>query len=608
MGVYDRIQSTVKGIHEPFRRFVNTLFLLLALFAASSAWAQTHAIILTEEERAWLSEHQQIIVGGEMDWGPFDFVDESDNYAGLANDYLKVISKRLGIEFKVVTGYSWYELLDLARQKKIDLLPAIYHSAERETYLHFTDSYARVTDFIFIRNETEGITAMDDLRGRTVSVVKGYTIESLLRDQYPDIRLITSPDVKGALRKIVTHDADAFIGDITSTSYNIRRYSIVGIKAISATPFYEPTVHMAARHDWPILRDILQKALDSITPEEHNTIKERWFFGYGRHKSPLRLTNEEKNWLDEHPVIRLGNSVDWPPIGFTNKNGVYSGIAADYMKTIEEMLGIRIQPSMLKSWKSTVDAARAGKVDILGSVVSTPQREEYLTFTTPYLSYPLGIITRENISYISDVKALENRPVGVNAGSATHDLLLNNYPGLNLRPMKNTKAGLMAVAGGETFAYISDMLTSSNVMANEGLTSLKISGELPFRYDISIGIRKEQPLLASIIQKALDAIPAERHNAIQRKWTSVTFEHDHDYTLLWEILASVAIILAVFFYWNRRLTSEVDQRKQAEKEQIFNNALLDRIHHAQSRYIKEGDVHLLFEELLYDILALTESE
>lgn len=68
----------------------------------------------------------------------------------------------------------------------------------------------------------------------------------------------------------------------------------------------------------------------------------------------------------------------------------------------------------------------------------------------------------------------------------------------------------------------------------------------------------------SAIQKALDAISEEEHADIYRKWFSVTVEHKFDYSLLWKILAAVAVVLALFFYWNRRLSREVIARQRTE--------------------------------------------
>ena len=65
--------------------------------------SNTSDIELTPEEQIWLDAHPKIVVGGETDWAPFDFVDETGQYAGVANDYLKAIGEKLGIEVQIVS-------------------------------------------------------------------------------------------------------------------------------------------------------------------------------------------------------------------------------------------------------------------------------------------------------------------------------------------------------------------------------------------------------------------------------------------------------------------------------------------------------------------------
>ena len=69
---------------------------------SSDVIASHQELNLTQEERDWLASHKKVIVGGEVDWAPFDFVDESGRYQGIANEYLKVIGKKLGVEVEMV--------------------------------------------------------------------------------------------------------------------------------------------------------------------------------------------------------------------------------------------------------------------------------------------------------------------------------------------------------------------------------------------------------------------------------------------------------------------------------------------------------------------------
>ena len=225
--------------------FATFLILMVAMTAPVGAVSEAEKIAFTDAEKEWLATHSKIVVGGETDWAPFDFVDETGKYAGIANDYLKVIGEKLGIEVEIITGPSWDELLSMMRRKEIDVLPAIYHSKEREAFVHFTTPYIKITEFIFSRSDNETISSFADLKDKTTVVVKGYTIEAELRTNYPEYNLVTAPTIQDALKKVVSGEADAFIGDIISTSYNIKELSLIGIKPIASVPFKGPYGHLA---------------------------------------------------------------------------------------------------------------------------------------------------------------------------------------------------------------------------------------------------------------------------------------------------------------------------------------------------------------------------
>ncbi len=55
----------------------------------------------------------------------------------------------------------------------------------------------------------------------------------------------------------------------------------------------------------------------------------------------LRLTNLEKEWLAKHPSVLLGVDPSFEPYEFINKEGVYSGISADYIAIIADVLGLK---------------------------------------------------------------------------------------------------------------------------------------------------------------------------------------------------------------------------------------------------------------------------
>ena len=156
------------------------IFLYL-LFFHSITYA---TIEFTPKEKEFIKNHGTIIVGGELDWAPFDFVNKDGEYQGITNDYLNSISKKSGLDFKVITGFTWNELVEMFKNREIDILPAVYYSAEREEIGTYTNSYYSVRDYFFVRNNSK-IKSFNDLNGKVLAIPKGYTIISRIQKAYP---------------------------------------------------------------------------------------------------------------------------------------------------------------------------------------------------------------------------------------------------------------------------------------------------------------------------------------------------------------------------------------------------------------------------------------
>ncbi len=252
------------------------IILLLLIFYAGQPTMLAASIQLSTEEEAWLAAHPKIVFGGEMDWMPFDFVDDQGNYSGIAKDYINIIEERLGVEIEVVTGHTWNELLNMLASREIDALPAVYHSSEREVYANFTQDYLTVTDFVYRRSGDPSIQTFNDLRTKTIAVVKGFTVEGFLQTNHPEYEILANEDIKNALTAVITGRADAFIGDILSTSYAIQLNSLTGLTPIVPVLELQSDVHMAVRKDWPILVSLINKVLNTVSEAEHNDFIQNW--------------------------------------------------------------------------------------------------------------------------------------------------------------------------------------------------------------------------------------------------------------------------------------------------------------------------------------------
>ena len=296
------------------------------------------------------------------------------------------------------------------------------------------------------------------------------------------------------------------------------------------------------------------------------------------HPERLVLTAKEKAWLSDHPVIRLGVDPAWPPVEFIAENGTVSGITSGYLKAISEKLGIRIDVERRRTWEEVERGMQVHTIDMATAMMNTPQRRSYALFTRPYLILPVVIVGGRSFKYVGDLSALKGKRVAVARSYATEAMLKRDFPEIELVGADTTAEALRQVAFGKADATVGALAVVSYLIAEEGLTNLRIVGQTPYNFEIAIGVRSDWPELRNLMQKALDSIGEQEREAIYHRWVPTVYEHEVDYALLWKILAVIAVIAVLFGYKYVRLDNLVKKRTRELEE--LNATLNERIGHA----------------------------
>jgi two-component system, NarL family, sensor histidine kinase EvgS len=284
----------------------------------------------------------------------------------------------------------------------------------------------------------------------------------------------------------------------------------------------------------------------------------------GQTQEPV-LTPAEKAWLAKHPNIRLAVDIDWAPFEFVDDEKKYRGMAADYIRLVEKRLKINLKVDKERPWPKMVEAVKNRELDAFSLVVRTPQRDEFVNFTKPYISFPMVIVTLENEPFIDGMNALRKHSVAVVKSYASHDLLAKIHPELNLNLVKNVQKGLEAVSNGQSYAFIGNLAVASQIIRKSGISNLQISGQTPYRFELSMAVRKDWPELVPILQKALDSVSPEEREEIYNRWITVKFQQEVDYRIILATIGVGLLIISIILIWNRRLKAEIKRRFAVEE-------------------------------------------
>jgi diguanylate cyclase (GGDEF)-like protein/PAS domain S-box-containing protein len=284
----------------------------------------------------------------------------------------------------------------------------------------------------------------------------------------------------------------------------------------------------------------------------------------------LELTTEERAWLTLHPELRLGVDRDWPPYEFIDNDEQYRGLAADYVRLIEERLAISLRPAPAQNWSAVLADARTGKVQLLPSLMATPEREQYLTFTRPYIDFPIVILTHEQGPQPRELRELQGLRVAVVDSYATHELLRDKHPELRLWPRPSVAAALQALASGEADAMVGDLASGVWHLRQLKLDGIVISGQTPYRYQLAMAVPKDQAILAGILDKLLAELTPGEIADIQQRWGGELLDQRSFWrsVLLFGLPGLLAALLIIFSILriNHRLRSEMHSRALLEGE------------------------------------------
>ena len=265
-----------------FRYVCLALFLLLGnLFgAATGHTAQSPSgdlpkLNLTNAEIKFIEEHPVIHLGVDPEFIPYEFFDSDGVYKGIAADYIDLISQKTGLKFDIARGLTWSEAYENAVERKLDALPCVSKTPQRQRYFLFSDAYISFQRVLFVNKDNTDIHSLDDLSGKTAAVQRNSSHHSFLSD-YGQIKLSLYTYVEDALRAVSNGTESAFVGNLATSNYLIKSLGITNLKYIPIKAEEPQFLYFAIRNDWPELVGIINKALGSLVEESKIEIRNRW--------------------------------------------------------------------------------------------------------------------------------------------------------------------------------------------------------------------------------------------------------------------------------------------------------------------------------------------
>ena len=129
----------------------------------------------------------------------------------------------------------------------------------------------------------------------------------------------------------------------------------------------------------------------------------------------------------EDKTLIVGFDAEYPPYGYMDEDGEYTGFDLELAKAVCDMEGWTLEKKPI-NWDSKDMELNSGAIDCIWNGFTMNGREDDYTWSVPYVDNSQVIVIPED-SDIADLAGLAGKTVGVQAASAALDLLQSEEDG-----------------------------------------------------------------------------------------------------------------------------------------------------------------------------------
>ncbi len=232
---------------------------------------------LTEQETLWLKDHNVVKFGITKSWPPIEFVDKYGEFKGTNPDLFQLLAQRLNIRI----DYNAYDNFEALYQGllagEIDVIGSIKATDARKDQVLFTDSYWSMPWVIVHPRELGKQLKLDSFNGRTLAISKGYYLVSVIRKDFPAITLRLVDNSEEGFLALQKGIVDGFIDSLSSGTELLKRESLLSLAMSVLDEVDRNGNHLAVNKALPLLANVLNKAVLTLSDAESQLIYEKWF-------------------------------------------------------------------------------------------------------------------------------------------------------------------------------------------------------------------------------------------------------------------------------------------------------------------------------------------
>lgn len=525
---------------------------------------------LNREETNWLAHKKTLVVGTWLpEVSPIVYQNSGEYYRGVNADYLALMQKNLNLKIIIKQYDNEQEALAALANNDVDTL-ITQLSRRQDVGGNLLRTSALLTTWptlvTSLKNTLLPLTSNHQV---SVACVRDCPFIDVIQGAFPEAKVSFYDDEYQAMASVVNGDNQYYIGNNITSSHCISRYFSQSLVITHYFDKQEQYNYFVVNEDQPVLRNILDGFITSISNEIHMQVMQNWLNrgNLAYLNAPIPFTDQEKAWLKKKHVIRILINPDYSPYTLVDRSGELRGIIGDLLNIIHLQTGLDFEPILASSKSEQTKQISGEQWDMYPTITLTHQNPPNSAFSDPLMNVAFVMITSRE----ETAESLLEKPIRIAlpAGHVLESELKQRYPQATWVNADTGSVAMAMVKEGSVDAAIATEL-SARFMVDHYYQKNMHFFRLPDMpgASVSFAISPREPVLKSVMDKALQAIPPREILQMTERWSKISntqVDFWSRYSKQFYQLGIFALLLiAISLIWGISLSREVNKRKQSQ--------------------------------------------
>lgn len=468
------------------------------------------------------SEEKRIVRVGYIDYDGFIIENHSKGYEGYGVEYLEEISRLQNWECEYILD-TWENHMQSLKNGSIDLICTAQKTPERETAYGFSKAPIGVENNILyvLPNEPIYFDDFDALDGKRVGLLEGsYQTEQF--DEYAEESNFSYQPVLYETETDIINGLNNGEVDVVAVGSLARHKDLKIIGRFGSAPFY----FMTNKEDNELLGEI-DHALEVISVNKPMYTYELYekYYGNGVANVIPLITREEHNWIENHPVIRVGFLDGKQPLSWQDETtGECKGILVDILELLGMRSGLSFEFVPVKEYGALLEGLKQGEFDSAIGIHMNAKLYDEQGFVggEAFLEYIYCLVGHQD----TIVEEKDSFTVAVARDFAENGLYdTDNFPNWTYKTYNTLEEKLQAVLDYNVNGVVQNIYIANYALQNPKYDELVILPTEVAREKTCLVVNEGDDIMLSIIDKTLDAIePGEIERIANLGAASISYE------------------------------------------------------------------------------------